>query len=133
MRANTIAIAVRNGEDLTSFTRQKKLSRATATTKMVAETAWALLTSNQKLCRANPVRGLSVRATGLEPMYQPQQLVLFDDGDRELEELEFAIDDLRRRFGNKCIVRGIELMDESLRDVDIKGENTVHPVGYLHV
>ena len=34
--------------------------------------------------------------------------------------------------GNKAIVRGVELVDGSLADVDIKGENTVHPVGYFH-
>ena len=35
-------------------------------------------------------------------------------------------------FGNKAIVRGVELVDGSLADVDIKGENTVPPVGYFH-
>lgn len=132
MRASTISIAVRDGELLTCFTRQAKLARATASTKVIAETAWKLLVANQKLDADHPVRALSVRASSLESMLAPQQLSLFQDEEAELEELDLAIDELRRRFGNTCIQRGIELMDESLHGVDIKGENTVHPVGFLH-
>ena len=36
------------------------------------------------------------------------------------------------RFGNTCIQRGAELLDESLLGLDIKKENVVHPVGYFY-
>lgn len=132
MRTRTIAIAVRDGDNLTSFTRQTKLRHTTAATQTIAQTAWDLLVANQKLDDEHPVRGLMVRASSLEPMFGPRQLSFFGDNEEEKEHLDFAIDDLRRRFGNTCVQRGIELMDDALRGVDIKGENTVHPVGYFY-
>lgn len=133
MRAKTIGISVRNGETLSSYTRQVKLRKATACTRTVARAAWELLALNQQLDEDHPVRGLIVRASKLESMYIPCQLSLFEDKQAELEQLDFAIDDLRRRYGNLCVQRGTELTDEALRGVDIKGENTVHPVGFFHV
>ena len=133
MRAKTIAIAVRNGDDLTSFTRQARLREATATTSTIARTAWRLLLANQRFSEENPVRGLTVRASGLVSMSEPFQLSLLANKNSELEKLDYVIDDLRRRFGNTCIQRGVELTDKALLGVDIKGENTVHPVGYFHV
>ncbi|MGI6106155.1 MAG: hypothetical protein ACOYD7_08255 [Raoultibacter sp.] len=132
MRGKTIAIMVRDGETLSGFTRQMKLKQATASTKRIAENAWHLLLANQALDEDHPVRALMVRVSSLEPMHQPHQLSLFEKDDTQLEQLDFVIDDLRRRYGNTCVQRGIELADKSLRGVDIKGENTVHPVGYLH-
>lgn len=79
------------------------------------------------------MRGLHVRASNLEPCDAPQQLELaFDARRRMLEDLDETIDDLRRRFGNTCIQRGAELLDESLLGLDIKKENVVHPVGYFY-
>lgn len=132
MRAKTIAIAVRDGESLSSYTRQAKLRKATATTTVIAKTAWGLLVANQVLDENNPVRGLIVRASDLESMSLPSQLSLFEEYETKLENLDYTIDDLRRRFGNLCIQRGAELTDEALCGVDIKGENTVHPVGFFH-
>jgi len=92
-----------------------------------------LLQENQALDEGHPVRGLSVRAACLEPMHTAhQQLSLFEDDDKALERLDFAIDSLRRRFGNNCVQRGIELTDKSLRGVDIKSEHVIHPVGYFY-
>lgn len=132
MRARTVAIAVRDGDNLSSFARQTKLARPTAGTREVARAAWGLLAANQRIDDEHPVRSLSVRATGLVPMCEDRQLSLFEEEGAAAERLDYAIDDLRRRFGNLCVRRGIEMVDESLLDVDIKGENTVHPVSYFH-
>ena len=78
------------------------------------------------------MRALHVRASDLSSMREPAQLSFVDDGRAHLEDLDFAIDDLRRRYGNTCVVRGAELADETLVGTDIKDENTVHPVGVLH-
>ena len=59
-----------------------------------------------------------------------RQLSLLDND--ALEDLDFAIDDLRRRFGNTCIQRGVEMTDASLHGLDIKGEHTIHPVGFFY-
>lgn len=133
MRAGVVSIGVRSGIDLTGFSRQVKLRQPTAATNTIAKSAWALLRSNAQLDKDHPVRALHVRASSLVPMADDVQLSLFETEDRRLEDLDLAIDRLRRRFGNTVIQRGIELFDDALLGVDIKGENTVHPVGFLHV
>lgn len=132
-RASTVSIGVRSARDLASYSRQTTLRRATNVTGVVARTAWGLLAANEPLDGEHPLRGLHVRASNLEPCDAPQQLELaFDARRRMLEDLDETIDDLRRRFGNTCIQRGAELLDESLLGLDIKKENVVHPVGYFY-
>ena len=132
-RASTVSIGVRSARDLASYSRQATLRRATNVTGVVARTAWGLLAANEPLDGEHPLRGLHVRASNLEPCDAPQQLELaFDARRRMLEDLDETIDDLRRRFGNTCIQRGAELLDESLLGLDIKKENVVHPVGYFY-
>lgn len=132
MRASVVSIAVRDGEFLTFFSRQRRLPRPTVLTQTIASVAWELLQENQMLDAGHPVRGMAVRVSGLELASAPQQLALFTGDEVKLERLDRAIDVLRRRFGNTCIQRGIELVDKSLLGLDIKSENTVHPVGLLH-
>ena len=131
VRARTVGIGVRSGIDLSGYGRQAKLRAPTAATIEIARAAWGLLRANEKLDEEHPVRALHVRATGLSSMQEPVQLALLDDGRAHREDLDFAIDDLRRRYGNTCVVRGAELVDDALAGTDIKDENTVHPVGWL--
>ena len=134
MRARTIAIGVRNDVDLSGYGCQVKLPRPSAATRHIAQAAWALLCVNEPFDEDHPIRALHVRATDLvepEPV-EHEQLSLFAPAEPDWERLDLCIDDLRRRFGNTCIVRGTELLDSSLAGLDIKDENTVHPVGYFH-
>ena len=126
-RASTVSIGVRSAQDLTSYSRQTTLRRATNVTGTVARTAWDLLAANEPLDESRPLRGLHVRASNLEPCAAPQQLELpFDAHRRVLEDLDETIDGLRRRFGNTCIQRGAELLDESLLDLDVvEGERRI--------
>jgi DNA polymerase-4 len=129
-RARTVTIAARDGDDLTSYSRQTTLSRPTAITSVIAKAAWELLVANQKIDEDHPMRGIWVRASGLSPASGAYQLSLLEN-DR-LEDLDHAIDDLRRRFGNRCVRRGAEFMDPALHGLDIKGDHTIHPVGYFY-
>jgi DNA polymerase-4 len=47
-----------------------------------------------------------------------------------LEQLEYAIDDLRRRFGYHIIQRGIIFEDRKLTGINPR-DHTIHPVGYV--
>ncbi|MFR1638423.1 MAG: hypothetical protein ACLSVD_04145 [Eggerthellaceae bacterium] len=58
--------------------------------------------------RGHPVRALHVRASGLVRAGN-RAAGAGDDGRAHREDLDFAIDDLRRRYGNTCVVRGAEL------------------------
>ncbi len=109
-----------------------KLPRPTAATRHVAQAAWGMLAARERFGEDHPIRALHVRASDLEEPGPAEQLDLFAPVEPDWERLDRCIDDLRRRFGNTVVVRGVELLDETLAGVDIKGENTVHPVGYVH-
>jgi DNA polymerase-4 len=133
MRAHTVCIGVRDGATLEGFGRQVRLYRATASTGAIAKAAWELLLASHRIDADHPIRAITVRVTGLEPLFQPMQLPLFPDEALERERLDFVIDDLRRRFGNTVVTRGTVLLDKCYQGLDIKEDNTVHPVGFFHV
>ena len=132
VRARTVSLGVRNDTDLSGYGCQVKLPKPTAATRFVARAAWAMLVAREPLDEGHPIRALHVRASDLVEPEPVEQLALFPDEGPDWEGLDHCIDDLRRRFGNTCIVRGAELLDGSLAGLDIKDENTVHPVGYFH-
>lgn len=132
MRARTVSIGVRSQLDLSGFSCQMPLAHPSAATRDVAQAAWTLLKSHQQLDEDHPVRALHVRASNLVPQSTVEQPALWDTPLPNWEAVDGAIDDLRRRFGNTCIVRGSELTDQSIKGLDIKGENTVHPVSFFH-
>ena len=78
------------------------------------------------------MRSLSVRASSLSPAEEFQQLTLFPEEQRrqKLESLERAMDKVRTKYGYESIRRGIMLTDPAL-DLDAKGTNIVHPIGFL--
>lgn len=131
-RCRTIAVGIR-ARDLTGYSRQRTLRTATCLTGDIAKAAMGLIRENQPLDDAHAIRAIHVRTTNLVPMSEPLQPNLFGDaeGVLKLERLDLAINDLRRRFGNKCVHRAVELTDEAMAGLDIKGSNTVHPVGFM--
>ena len=132
MRARTVVLGVRNDVDLSGYSCQVKLDRPSAATRHIAHAAWTMLRANEPMDEDHPLRALFVRATDLMEFEPTNQLSLFEPTEPDWEELDRCIDELRHRFGNTCIIRGTELLDASLAGLDIKDENTVHPVGYFH-
>ena len=134
VQARTVSVGVRSGIDLGGYGCQVKLAEPTAATRLIAHAAWALLCIREPFDADHPIRALYVRASDLVEPQLHAQLQLFETSPVQpaWEQLDYAIDDLRRRFGNTCIVRGVELLDDALVGMDIKDENTVHPVGYFH-
>ena len=133
-RARTVSVGVRAADDLCTRSRQCKLPVATDVTLEVARAAWGLLRELEPLDASHPLRGIHVRASDLEPADADLQASLFDPLPRrtEMRELDASVDDLRRRYGNKCVVWGAQLVDEGAASVDAKADNTVHPVSFFH-
>lgn len=133
LRCRTVSIGIRRARDLLGYTRQVTLRTPTCLTTDIANTAMGLIRANQPLDEEHAIRAIHVRATSLSSMYDPVQHDLFGDVEktRVLERLDLAIDELRRRFGNKCVHRAVELTDEVMAGLDIKRDNTVHPIGFL--
>ena len=133
-RARTVSVGARAADDLCTRSRQCKLPVATDVTLEVARAAWGLLRELEPLDASHPLRGIHVRASDLEPADADLQASLFDPLPRrtEMRELDAPVDDLRRRYGNKCVVWGAQLVDEGAASVDAKADNTVHPVSFFH-
>ena len=133
-RARTVSVGARAADDLCTRSRQRKLPVATDVTLEVARAAWGLLRELEPLDASHPLRGIHVRASDLEPADADLQASLFDPLPRrtEMRELDASVDDLRRRYGNKCVVWGAQLVDEGAASVDAKADNTVHPVSFFH-
>lgn len=133
-RARTVSVGARAADDLCTRSRQCKLPVATDVTLEVARAAWGLLRELESLDASHPLRGIHVRASDLEPADADLQASLFDPLPRrtEMRELDASVDDLRRRYGNKCVVWGAQLVDEGAASVDAKADNTVHPVSFFH-
>lgn len=133
-RARTVSVGARAADDLCTRSRQCKLPVATDVTLEVARAAWGLLRELEPLDASHPLRGIHVRASDLEPADADLQASLLDPLPRrtEMRELDASVDDLRRRYGNKCVVWGAQLVDEGAASVDAKADNTVHPVSFFH-
>ena len=133
-RARTVSVGARAADALCARSRQCKLPVATDVTLEVARAAWGLLRELEPLDASHPLRGIHVRASDLEPADADLQASLFDPLPRrtEMRELDASVDDLRRRYGNKCVVWGAQLVDEGAASVDAKADNTVHPVSFFH-
>ena len=133
-RARTVSVGARAADDLCTRSRQCKLPVATDVTLEVARAAWGLLRELEPLDASHPLRGIHVRASDLEPADADLQASLFDPLPRRTErrELDASVDDLCRRYGNKCVVWGAQLVDEGAASVDAKADNTVHPVSFFH-
>lgn len=133
LRCRTISVGIRRAVDLMGYSRQTTLRVPTCLTSDVANIAMDLIRANQPLDEEHAIRAIHVRTTNLSSMFDPIQHDIFGSVERasKLERLDFAIDKLRRRFGNKCVHRAVELTDEVMSGLDIKRDNTVHPVGFL--
>lgn len=131
-RCRTIAVGVRRS-DLSGYSRQTTLRTPTCLTSDVAHHAMELICVNQPLNKEHAIRAIHIRATNLSPLDNPLQYDLFGNTEKTLkhEQLDFAIDALRSRFGNRCVHRSVELTDEVMGGLDIKRDNTVHPIGFL--
>lgn len=129
-RGRTVSVTVRF-EDFAGFQRQRRLFEPTCATGAVAKAVWNLLRDVRETLADRPVRALQVRASSLAPLGMPVQGTLWEGEAAKLEDLDFAIDGLRARFGNLAVRRGVTIANPLLADLDIKAENTVHPIGLL--
>ncbi|MDR1065338.1 MAG: DNA polymerase IV [Oscillospiraceae bacterium] len=131
LQAKTVEVSLRRN-DLASFTRQTTLRNPTHISTELCAAAMKLLRENYRWER--PLRSIGVRGTNLIPIDQPRQLTLFEDEAKrgKSERLEYAIDDIRRRFGHHAIDRALLRLDDKLGRLNPKADHTIHPVGYVN-
>lgn len=129
MKGRTVRIWIRDNE-LHSFSRQMTLGRPSCLARDISAAALALFEKHYDW--HSPVRSMGITAANV---FRPvvEQLTFFDDPSiHKAERLENTLDDIRRRFGNLAIQRGITMLDDKLAVIDVKGEHIIHPVSYFH-
>ena len=125
----TVTAGIRDSR-LTFYERQEKLRRPTNSTLLIWETAVRIV------CRSRmydyPIRSLAVKASGLSPADEMDQMSLFPEIQKEQRraDIDNTLDKLRAKYGYFCIRRAITLLDPTL-DLDANGEHTIHPIGFL--
>ncbi len=127
-KARTVHVYAR-ANNLVGFQKQGKLSRPSGTMQDVAKTAFKLF--KEVYPWEKPVRSLGISVSGF--LFGNEQLDLFGDleKDEKQKRLDNAIDKLMAKYGNNIIQAAIVYNDPKLKDLDIKGENTIHPYSFF--
>lgn len=128
-KGRTIQIHIRDNE-LASIERQAKLQANSFISREIAEKAFSIFKNSWDWKK--PIRSIGVRATDLVTADSCVQLSLFDDENKRMkkEQLEYSIDDIRRRFGHYSVQRALLLTDSKLNSNPIE-ENVIFPVSYF--
>jgi len=130
--ANTVQIMLRSN-DLDWFERQIRLPCPSMISSELTSAAMKLLRNNYYWHK--PLRSIGIRGTDLVPIDQERQLSMFgNEAERErLEKMEYAVDDIRRRFGPHSINLALLAIDKKLGKLNAKAEHTIHPIGYSRI
>ena len=127
-KARTVHVYAR-ANNLVGYQKQGKLPRPSATQQDVAKTAFKLF--KEVYPWEKSVRSLGISVSGF--LFGNEQLDLFGDleKDEKQKRLDNAIDKLRAKYGNNIIQAAIVYNDPKLKDLDIKGEHTIHPYSFF--
>ena len=128
--ARTVQISLRSN-DLEWIERQAPLPAPSMIATELTDAAMKLIRTHYTW--EKPLRGIGIRGTNLVPVSGARQLSVFggEERRRAMERLEYAIDDIRRRYGYFSIGRALTRVDAKLGRLDAKSDNVIHPVGYL--
>ena len=125
-KANTLTLFVRDS-NLFSFTRQCKLDYSSSLPEDFIKTALKLFNKNVK--NKFYIRTLGVSISGFN---DKEEQITFDSLNYEKKEkLNDAITDIKHKYGNESVVKGIVLKDKKFLREDPKSEHVVHPEGHL--
>lgn len=127
-KARTVHVYAR-ANNLVGYQKQGKLTRPSGTMQDVAKTAFKLF--KEVYPWEKPVRSLGISVSDF--LFGNEQLDLFGDleKDEKQKRLDTAIDKLRAKYGNNIIQTAIVYNDPKLKDLDIKGEHTIHPYSFF--
>ena len=127
-RARTVHLYAR-AADLSGYQKQGKLARPCGNALEIGRKAFALF--REVYSWQNYVRGLGVSVSDF--CFGADQLDLFGslEKDEKQKRLDAAVDKLRKKYGNNVIQSAIVYKDPKIRDLDVKGEHVIHPVGFF--
>lgn len=128
-RSKCISVSARDTQ-LVTASCQRTIQTPTCLTGEIARVALSLF--EKRFGNGFPYRSVGISCGSLVPEGAPEQLDLFNDHERREKELELehVIDGLRKRYGQKAVVRGITLADADFALVNPKEEHTIHPAPF---
>ncbi len=125
-KASTLSIYVRD-EFLRSSTRQGKLKKPSVLPEDFKELAFNLFKKNYDYSCGIRTIGLSV--SGFVSNFE--QIDFSDEIYEKKLKLNNAVSDIKDKYGNKSLLKGIVLKDKKLMREDPEEEHVVHPEGRL--
>ena len=102
---------------LKSVSKQKKLSRPIFAATDIAQTAFELAKELTEQNRV-PMRTVTVSVSALSDIKNGVQLSFFDAQDRKRENLELALDKIRRKYGKDTVKRASLIACDFIYDKD---------------
>lgn len=130
LQGKVVAIFLRDYR-LESITRQTTLPRETYISGEIAQCAMALYKNNWNAAQ-RPIRAIGVRITNLSVIDRYVQLSFFDMQRTRAQSLEFAKDDIIRRYGHEAVIRA-SLLKPRVYDRYPKEIHDVHPLSYFRM
>lgn len=105
-RAGIVAVGIKDWE-FHYASHQRILREATDVTLEIWQAATGLF---DELWNGNPVRHLGIHTSRLQNRDEPRQMGMFDEAYREKQgKMDWAVDEIRRRYGMDAIKRGVFL------------------------
>lgn len=128
LKCETIQVSLRY-TDLSRFERQKKLQHPASTSYTICKVAMDLIEENWN---GAPLRSVGVRATDLT-VDEFEQMCFLPEIKREqqLERIESTVQELRGKYGNKVVQRGLMLVDTDLSKLDAQKEATPQTIAFM--
>ena len=128
LKGKTITIWVRDNK-LGSFSRQKRMKAYTDISTEILDNAMELFLNNYNW--TFKIRSLGVSVSDFD--FEAEQFDFEKSVEKrdKLEAIETTVDDLKRRFGNFCIVRACQLGDKELSGFNPHDEHIIHPIGFF--
>lgn len=129
-RCQCVSISIRTTE-LEVHGCQQTFAVPTNITGEIADMACRLFA--ERYLSYLPLRSVGLSCSALSPDDAPVQLDMLGNQEKRerLEQLDTALDGLRKRFGHQVVQRGVVLADSAFARINPKEEHVIHPVGFL--
>lgn len=115
--------------DLSTSGWQKRLSKDTISSTVLAEIATSITLENYDFNFA--IRGAGISVSGLSWHKTIQQDFTKTLKEEKLEQLENCVYKIQKKYGNTKIKKALILTDKKLSNLDIKSEHVIHPENFF--
>lgn len=125
-----VSVSIRD-TSLASFTRQKVLTTSTNISSEILQEAMTLFLENMSF--PNSYRSIGIKVSHLQPEEMPTQISLFIPFEERIKEhkIDCVVDDVRKRFGFKSILKASLASKPLLSNFNPKGDHVIFPISFF--